>query len=231
VDREEGLRILKDSGWLSATPAEFQQAILSRCDWGRLAAGTPIQFGGEQEGELIGLARGVVELRTILGPSDTPIMHFAHPVFWFGFVPIVSGRRRPLAASAKTPVWIARIPQPTVGAMLAARPDWWRHFIPPSLVYGDVAVTIAADLLIRNSERRCAAVLLRLGGHRFGGPDDAEPVEVLVTQNELAGAANLSRNSVGTMLQRLRARGLIEIGYRGTMVRSPKALRAFVDQG
>jgi len=231
VDREEGLRILKDSGWLSATPAEFQQALLSRCDWGRLAAGTPIQFGGEQEGELIGLARGIVELRTILGPSDTPIMHFAHPVFWFGFVPIVSRRPRPLAASAKTPVWIARIPQTTVGALLAERADWWRHFIPPSLVYGDVAVTIAADLLIRDSERRCAAVLLRLGGRRFAGAEDTESVEVLVTQNELAGAANLSRNSVGTMLQRLAARGLVEPGYRGMTVCAPNALRAFVDQG
>ena len=116
-------------------------------------------------------------------------------------------------------------------AFLAKRPEWWRHLIPPSLVYGDVAVTIAADLLIRDSERRCAAVLLRLGGCRFAGPEDKESVEVSVTQNELAGAANLSRNSVGTMLQRLKARGLIELGYRGMTVCSSKALRAFVDQG
>jgi CRP/FNR family cyclic AMP-dependent transcriptional regulator len=89
----------------------------------------------------------------------------------------------------------------------------------------------AADLLIRDSERRCAAVLLRLGGRRFAGPDDEEPVEVPVMQDELAGAANLSRNSVGTMLQRLKGRGLVEPGYRGIAIRAPKALRAFVDWG
>ncbi len=100
-----------------------------------------------------------------------------------------------------------------------------------SIIFGEVSQTIAADLLIRDSERRCAAVLLRLGGRRFAGPEDTEPVEVSIMQSELAGAANLSRNSVGTMLQRLKARGLIELGYRGMTIRAPAALRAFVDGG
>jgi CRP-like cAMP-binding protein len=180
---------------------------------------------------LIGLARGIVEMRTILGRADTPIMHFAHPVFWFGYVPILTGRPRRVAAAAKSPVWLARIPQATVRALLAERPEWWRHLMQLSIIYGDVSQTIAADLLIRSSERRCAAVLLRLGGRRFAGPQDNDPIEVSVTQTGLAGAANLSRNSVGAMLQRLKARGLIEPGYRGIVVSAPAALRAFVDRG
>ncbi len=73
-------------------------------------------------------------------------------------------------------------------------------------------------------------MLLRLRGRCYPRPEDKEPVEVPVTQNELAGAANLLRNSVGTMLQQLKARGLMEQGYRGVVVRAPAALRAFVDQ-
>ena len=229
MDRDQGIAVLKDGGWLSATPAEFRDAILSRCSWQSLEAAAPIQEGGEEEGELIGLARGIVEMRTILARADTPIMHFVHPVFWFGYVPILTGRPRRIAASAKSPVWLARIPQAAVRALLAERPEWWRHLMQLSIIYGDVSQTIAADLLIRDSERRCAAVLLRLGGRRFAGPNDQEPVEVAVTQDELAGAANLSRNSVGTMLRRLAARGLVEPGYRGMTIRAPQALRAFVD--
>ncbi len=225
------MTILSNGGWLAAAPVEFQHAILSRCDWGHLDTGTSIQSGGEEEGELIGLARGVLELRTILGPADTAIMHFGHPVLWLGYSPTIFGQTRRIAASARTPVWIARIPQAEVTALLDRRPEWWRHFIQPTIVYGDIAVTIAADLLIRDSERRCAAALIRLGGRRHAGPDDGETVKVSVTQNELAGAANLSRNSVGTMLQRLKARGLIELGYRGMTIRAPAALRAFVDGG
>ena len=46
-----------------------------------------------------------------------------------------------------------------------------------------------------------------------GGPSwvlKHKPVEVPVTQTELAGASDLSRNSVGAILQRLKARGLVE---------------------
>jgi CRP/FNR family transcriptional regulator, cyclic AMP receptor protein len=102
-------------------------------------------------------------------------------------------------------------------------------FLQPLLTYGDVTVTIAADLMIRDSERRCAAVLSRLAGCRHAGPQDVTAVEVPLMQNELAGAANLSRNSVGTMLQRLASRGFVEVGYKTMTVRAPAALRTFVD--
>ena len=230
MDQEEGLRILSSRGWLSTTPVDFQRAILSECRWQVLEVGQAIQAGGEETGELIGLAHGTIEMRTILGAADTPLMHIAHPVFWLGYVPLILGQPRRLAASAKTHSWLARVPQYVVERLFSERPEWWRFFLQPAIIYGDVSQTVAADLLIRNSERRCAAVLLRLSGHRFAGPEDCPRVEVSLTQDELASAANLSRNSTGTMLRKLATRGLIKLGYRGVTVSEPTALRAFVDQ-
>ena len=111
------------------------------------------------------------------------------------------------------------------------KPHWWAFFLQPLLEYGDLTVTIASDLVIRDSDRRRAAAVLRLAGCRYARPQDVTPVEVPLKQNELAGAANLSCNSVGTMLQRLEKHGFIEIGYGAMTVRTPAALRAFVDQG
>lgn len=81
MDPHEALRIVTAEGWLSAASPDFQRAILSGCDCRPLEAGAPLQAGGEDHGEMIGLARGILELRTTLGPADTAIMHFAHPVF------------------------------------------------------------------------------------------------------------------------------------------------------
>jgi CRP-like cAMP-binding protein len=231
MNQDEGLRILASRGWLSATPPEFQRALLSRSVWHCLEAGAPLQFGGEKTGEMIGLARGVLEMRTILGPAETPIMHLAHPVFWLGYVPIILGKSRRLSASAKTRSWLARIPENAVKEILSQHPHWWQYLLQPAIIYGDVSQTVAADLLIRDSERRCAAVLLRLSGRRFPGPDDGAPADVPVSQSELAGAANLSRNSVGAIVKRLAARGLIKQSHRSIVVLSPNALRAFVQTG
>lgn len=231
MDQEEGLRILASRGWLSATPDGFRRSLLAKASWHRIEAGAPIQDGGEEEGELIGLAQGAIAVRTILGPADTPIMHILHPVFWIGYLPIILGQPRRLTASARTPVWLARIRESIVKTLLSERPEYWQYFLRPTVLYGDICSVVGADLLIKDSERRCAAVLLRMAGRRFAGPDDATPAEAPLTQDELAGAANLSRNSVGTMLKRLVSRGLIELGYRTTIVVSPSALRAFVEHG
>ena len=232
MDREEGMEILSRGAWLHNTPAEFRTAILSLCRWERLEAGALIQTGSEEDVEMSGLASGIMELRSVVGRADMPIMHFARPVFGLSFTRIISQRRsNRIEATAKTTVWLARASQAAVRKLLNERPDWWRYFLQPTLFYGDIALDIAADLLIADSERRCAAVLLRLSGRRFADPDDPEPVDVRITQHDLAGAANLSRSSVQSMLGRLAARGLIEQGYRGIVVRAPAGLRAFVDEG
>ena len=231
MERAVGMDVLSCDGWLRSTPVEFRNALLARCRWECLEVGTQIQLGGEENGELIGLAGGIIELRTVLGSADTPIMHFVHPVVWFGYGPIAFGRPRVAAANTRSPVWVARASHGSVRGLLDKRPEWWRHFLQPAATNGDIALSIAADLLIRDSERRCAAVLLRLSGHRFIGPNDREPVDVPITQDELADATNLSRSSVRSILHRLVARKLIEQGYRGIVVRAPAALRAFIDQG
>ncbi len=232
MDREEGMDVLSRGAWLSETSADFRNALLSICRWQRLEAGAPIQTGGEPAGEMTGLAHGIMELRTILGRADTPVMHFARPVFWLGYSGIIAPRRpRRSEATAKTTVWLARAPLPAVRTLLAERPEWWQYFLQPAFFYGDIALNIAADLMIGDSERRCAAVLLRLSGARFADAERQDETDVSITQEDLAGAANLSRSSVRTMLGRLAARGLIEQVYGGIVVRAPAALRAFVDEG
>ena len=232
MDREEGMDVLSRGAWLRGTPVEFRNAILSLCRWEHLEAGALIQTGSNEDGEMSGLASGIIELRSVVGRADMPIMHFARPVFWLNFTRIILRHRsNRIEATAKTTVWLARVPQAAVRELLKDRPEWWQYFLQPALFYGDIALDIAADLIIRDSERRCAAVLLRLSGSHLVDSEDPEAAEAAVTQDELAGAANLSRTSIRRMLGRLAARGLIEQGYRGIVVRSPAALRAFVEEG
>ena len=159
-------------------------------------------------------------------------MHFAHPVFWFGYGRVISPRRpHRVQATAKTEVWLARVSAADVRKLLHKHPAWWQYFLQPAIFFADIALNVAEDLMIADSERRCAAVVLRLSGHRFVGPEDSEPVKVAISQSDLAGAANLSLSSVQSLLRRLAVRGLIERGYRDIVLRDAAALRAFVDQG
>ena len=235
MDREKGMDVLSRGAWLRGTPVKFRNALLSLCQWDHFEAGSLIHPSGEQYAEMIGLASGVVELRAVLGRTDTPIIHFARPVHWTVSAPFLSPRRALLShrveAAARTTVLLARASEEAVRELLKKRPEWLKYFLQPAFLCGDFSLDDAADLLIRDSERRCAAVLLRLSGLRFADPERPETVSVPITQDELAGSANLSRSSVRTMLRRSAARGLIEQAYHDIIMRAPAALRVFVDDG
>ncbi len=113
--------------------------------------------------------------------------------------------------------------------MTSNRPEWWRHIGALAVENMQISIGAAADLLIRDHERRCIAVLLQLSGARYEESALAEDLSAEVSQAELAAMAHLSRNAAGAILRRLEDRRLIDLGYRAITVRSAGRLRAMVD--
>lgn len=230
MEREQGLSILRSRGWLATTPLEFRKQFLSAARWRYIEAGSTVTLGGEERDDIIGLAEGTVAVTSALGLAGTPITHLAHAVFWMGYGPILLGRPRVITVEARTQLWIAVIPKGRILPLLDGTTRWWRCFMRLLAEYGDTSAIIASDLLIRQSDRRLAATILRFAGLRTAGPDPAEDVRIEVTQAELAEAANLSRNAAGTILRRLAASRYIEIDYRGVVVLDPARLRELVSE-
>jgi CRP-like cAMP-binding protein len=230
MDKDSGLRVLAGSPWLAPRPQEFREIFLAMARWHRADTGAVITLAGEEADDMIGLADGTAALIAAQGRADTPIMHLVRAPFWMGYGPMLLGKPRVVTAIARSPVLFASFPKAKIVPLLESRPGWWRPFTALLGEYGDLSALIAADLLIPNSEARCAAVLLRFGRARFPGPADADEIEVPVSQDELALAANLSRNSAGSILRVLSADGLVRTGYRTIIIQSPAALRARVER-
>jgi CRP-like cAMP-binding protein len=90
----------------------------------------------------------------------------------------------------------------------------------------DFAIATVADLLIPDSARRLAAVVLRcVDVQRDSG--SLQPLVLRLRQSELAEMANLSERMVGRILKRFEASGWTEAGYGGLTLVDPKALIAF----
>lgn len=231
MDRDEALRVLAGSRWLASTPPEFCAAFLALARFHRVEAGATITLAGEEADDIIGLASGFAALTASHGRADAPILHLARAPFWMGYGPMLLGRPRVVTAVARTPVRFASFSQAKAVSLLESRPGWWRPFTVLAGEYGEVSSVIATDLAIMQSEARCAAVLLRFGGARFAGPQDRGEIEVPVTQNDLAAAVNLSRNSAGAIVRRWSQLGLVRTAYGSITIVSPTRLRACADAG
>lgn len=220
-----GTAVLKQRGWFSRTPADFQAAVLNRCSWGVFAAGETLTWAGDLEGGIFGLAEGSTSVSAAGGAPDVAPIHIVRPPFWFGLNPLVAGEARNVTVTARSECLVAKVPQHALTAIMADRPEYWR--LTGQLLVDTVAIAVqaVADLMLRDTRRRCIAVLLRVGDCRSVG--DA-PVEVDIGQEELGAMANLSRQTAGPILHDLARSGLISMRYRTIILHDPAALRAMV---
>lgn len=221
--------LLLNTGWLRHTPRDFAEAFIAHCHWRSYAAGSGIQHAGEEGGIAAGIAHGSAALTTSLSTPDSPILYVMHPGEWFGYMPIFLPGARPNSLVARSDVTIAVMAQSEIEAFLTPHPHWWRHIGTLAAVHANLATAIAADMMIRDSGRRCAAALLHLANCRRGEPSSLPVHNAPLSQEELAAIANLSRTSISTILRDLETDGLIELGYRTVTLRNPARLRALVD--
>lgn len=219
-------------GWFADCPPRFRREFLALGRPKFYAAGSVIYQAGEVGPDVFGISSGVVTMLSRLTHPDAVLLHMLRPGDWFGTVPVLLKRDRRITAVARTDVNLLRVPGVELRALLRRRPEWFAELGRDAVYNMDLAMQIAADLLIRDASARCAAVLLRLAGRRgAAGPDAGQPSEIPASQAEIAMLCNVSRNTFSRVLRGLSARGLVTLNYRSLTVSDPARLRDLADSG
>ncbi len=210
-------------GWLSRTPSAFREAILSQTRLRSFDAGETVYSEGEASDGLWGLAQGMIGLERAGERRAPSFALLSGPGFWIGAQTLVHGPGRQVGLVALRPCRMLSLSGAAFHAIAQKDAEAWRWLAALPLSQNAVAFGVLDDLLIRESDRRCAAVLLRLAGCR--GPYAQEtPEDIFATQEQLAEMCNLSRTSLGDVLRSFEKGGLILRRYgRITVQRRPLA--------
>jgi len=219
-------------GWFAESPPDFRRDFLALARPKSYPAASVIFQAGEVGQDVFGVHSGVVTLQSRLNHPDAVLLHMVWPGEWFGTWSVLLGKGRRMSAIARTDVSLLRIPGDDLRALLRRRPQWHAELARDAVYGTDVAMQIAADLLIHNASARCAAVLLRLAGRRWASRPDAElPVEIPASQNELAMLCNVSRSTFSRVVKDLSSRGLLTLDYRSLTLNDPARLRDIANTG
>lgn len=219
-------RILRRRGWMSVVPYPVQDALVARARWVRIASGTVIALAGPDAGGMIGIATGSIAVIPGKSPEGMPVIDIRLAPFWFGTRPMTSRQPRGFTLAARGETFAAVIDDPAIVELTGLYPSFWHDLARQSDDIIDLAISSSSDLLIRDSQTRCVAVLLRIADRRYEGDS---PATIEVRQEELAAMANLSRQTAGHLLRDLESRGLIALGYRSVTVLAPGLLRTMVE--
>jgi CRP/FNR family transcriptional regulator, cyclic AMP receptor protein len=219
-------------GWFADCHPRFRREFLALARLKTYAAGSVIYQADEVGQDVFGISSRVVTLQSKLTHPDAVLLHMLRPGAWFGTMPVLLERTRRVTAVARTDVNLLRVPGDELRALLRRRPGWFAELGRDVIYNLDLAMQIAADLLIRDASARCAAVLLRLADRRWvSGPEADLPSEISASQTELAMPCTLSRNTFSRIVREFASRSLVTLNYRTLTVSDPARLRVVADSG
>lgn len=223
IDLVQARAVLSARGWLTKTPASFREAILSGTSLHHFAEGETIYAQGDRPAGVWGLAQGLVGIELSGQHRDPTYAFFASKGFWIGAHTLVMPGERQVGLVALRPSALLHLPAQTFHALSQTAPEAWRWLAVLPLLQNVIALGTLQDLMLRDPEKRVAAILLRLAGCR-GPMASADPDDIFVTQEQLAEMISISRTALGRILRMLQAEGAIARQYGRISIDPPRLL-------
>jgi len=212
MKRNDASQKLGRRGWFALLEPALARAVF---DAGRITVldrGAVLFRPGDDPGGIYGVVDGGIVI-SATGHDGLPAAgHILRRGAWFGYGSVTVRRKRTLLAEANEASTILHIPLSRLDGLRAEHPS-----LGPALAglaaHGEVAlVQVIADLLIAATDRRLAAVLLRVAAE---SPDDPwrDPRGVPLTQQRLAELSAASIQTVARFVDRASRQGWISWSY------------------
>ena len=223
--------VIRRKGWLSQTPADFQDAVFARCQVRKFKAGAPIHRMGDRSTGLFGLYAGRISVEIAPAERGPYLAFFAEPGAWVGYQGVISSLPYMASLKATRDSEALFLSCQAIDELIGEDPARWR--ILAGLSFGDLetVTSLLDDVTRRDHVQRVVAILLQWSGCRIATPSGIHEVELDVGQEELARIANVGRTAAGAVLRSLEKDGHIELAYRHIRILAPDELRAQLNDG
>ncbi len=221
---------LLQRGWLAQVEPRVSIAVMAAVRIVLLSEGQALFHPKDEPGGIYGVAAGGI-LLSVVGLDGLPVPgHIMRSGGWFGYGSVALRQNRILMAQANEASVVVQLPLMAIETLRARLPDASRAFGQLS-AHGEAALlNTVSDLLVRDTDRRLAAVLLRVTG-ALDATLDRDPRGVPLAQALLAEMANTSSHTVARFVTFAEGQGWIEWRYRRVRIVRPDLLERFAAKG
>ena len=197
--------------WFRQLDAEIQRALLGAAELRDYARHERVLRSGEACDGLSVIVEGSVRVTQKVNGKDALLGIFAAP-FWMGDIAIIDGDGWQHDVFADQPLRLLHVPMADIKALLARRPDFYRHL--GLLISAKLRLAIQAlhDTSVEPMPVRVARRLLIMAS-AYGAWTDRTALTLQVSQEQLAAMLGTSRQTISVILRDLEARGTIRIAY------------------
>jgi CRP-like cAMP-binding protein len=212
------LEFLRRGRWFGSLPAALQSIICERAISRSYGKGAAILEEGAPPRGLFALLEGRVHVVRGLGESELALIHVGEHGMWFGEHGLLSGRPALASIVATTNVRTLLLPVVEFHRIVADEPRHYPQFA--ALLFERYATVFryASEARAVSAEDWLWTRLQDLAANRRRDTQIQGPVDINVSQTELATMVGVSRQTLCMLLGRLQERGQIEVGYKRVRV-------------
>lgn len=212
------VEFLSRGRWFGSLPAALQSTIVERAITRCYGKGAFIIHEGAPPRGLFALLEGRVHVVRGIAESEQALIHVGEPGLWFGEHGMLSGQPALASVVATTGARTLLLPVADFQRIVAEEPRFYPQFaallfehFATVFRYASEARSVPAEDWLWTRLRDLAEIR-RLDARIQG------PIDINVSQTELAAMVGVSRQTLCMLLGRLQARGQIDVGYKRVRV-------------
>ncbi|WBG64881.1 Crp/Fnr family transcriptional regulator [Pseudomonas citronellolis] len=222
-DTTDCLQRIASGRWFQHLPAELREALGQAAIVRRLPAGQRLFARGDAPCGLYCVVEGRMRVGAVGASGKEALLALVEAPNWFGEICLFDGQPRTHDAYAEGPTTLLQVPLPTLHALLAEKPQYWRDFALLMSHKLRLAFTVLEEQALLPAAQRLARRLLMLAASY--GEAQASQRELHLPQEQLAAMLGLSRQTTNHLLKELEARGVLRLSYAGIEILDAHGLR------
>ncbi len=205
--------LFETGSWFARLPGDVQDELMLAGRQRHLDAGNMLFRTGDEPTGLHGLLGGELHIIGSASNGDDKLMAIHRVGDWTGFLTCIDHQPHPLSATAAADCTVFSVPPAAVSRIFERDVATFRLLLDPELRVSRRNYRWLIEMTTRPTLQRIAERLVDLGRWTHG--ERAGPVSPIehVSQEALAAASNVSRQTMNSALNELEARGLIKVGY------------------
>lgn len=213
-------RALEGNNWFRRQTPDIKRALVEQAQAVRADKGRWLYDVGDDARGLYGVLTGSVRILVQMTDGDYALSNIVGRGAIFGYAGRLVGKKRLVTAEVRERSTLIYVPEAGLEAIARKTPDIWVHFAE---LASDHLVAATRAMIVNAREAPEARIWMHL---RLLTNDEPLPLDIHISQDELAELSGLSRKTVNIVLKELQAKGLIETGYRKVTVLKAERMRA-----
>ncbi len=212
--------------WFASLPEALQRTILDQSEPRSYYRRELLSRENSQGRGLFCIFEGqVAATRWVSGGEEEALLHVSGPGMWLGELALLVDEPTQVNLVAYSDVRALHFPRSAYLRCLDQDPSYFGHFARLGLDRYGVLLRRLAENLGLSPQRRLRARLADFADEKLHDRNDGDPLELHISQSDIAALTGLSRQTTNEFLQRLAKEGLIEVSFRRIRILDPDALR------